>query len=376
MGVLLSSRNVREVSIFENQNEKVFKAVPEILVIALISDEDLERISTIAKGLKVVDGRGLFDTEIRETYPHRSVQAFLVNRWDRPSTRQERDQILSKAEIILGGYPFPLTISSRAPRLRWYHQLQAGASNLRQSDLWGSNVIVTTSRGYGNTRAMAEYVLACFLHFAKSLHQAYLQQRLQHLDRSTYNPVLLQGKTAGIIGAGGIGQEVGRLCAGAGMRVIGTRRREFSRNELPPGFDRLSGSNGLLNVLAESHFVAICCQWTPETTKLIDREAFEAMRTGTVLVNVARGEIIDEAALLDALAAGKMRGIGLDVYVGEFEYEPDRQLWEDERVLITPHSSDKTDKSHHRGFELFCKNLQAYLDGRPLINVVDWERGY
>jgi phosphoglycerate dehydrogenase-like enzyme len=350
--------------------------VPEILVIGLISDEDFERIGTIDKRLKVVDGRGLFDSEIRETYPNRSVQAFLSNGQDRPSTRHERDQILSKVEIILGGYPFPLKISSRAPRLRWYHQLQAGANNLRQSDLWGSDVMVTTSRGYGNTRAMAEHVLSCFLHFARGLHQAYSGKRFKRLDRSVYYPVLLQGKTTAIIGAGGIGLEVARLCAGVGMRVIGTRRLEPSGRALPPGFDRLSGSDGLFDVLSESNFVAICCQLTPETTKLIGREAFAAMQTDTVLVNVARGEIIDEEALIKALAAGKMRGVALDVYVGEFEHEPDPRLWGDERVLITPHISDKTDKSQHRGFKLFCENLQAYLDGRPLANVVDWERGY
>lgn len=100
------------------------------------------------------------------------------------------------------------------------------------------------------------------------------------------------------------------------------------------------------------------------------------MKPGTVLVNVARGEIIDEETLLDALGAGKLRGVVLDVYVGEFEHEPDHRLWDDERVIITPHVSSGTENSQHRVVELFCDNLRAYLDGRPLINVVDWERGY
>ncbi len=160
------------------------------------------------------------------------------------------------------------------------------------------------------------------------------------------------------------------------MRVIGTRRRKPSGGALPPGFDRMEGPDGLLDVLAESHFVAVCCQWTPETTGIISREAFAAMRTGTVLVNVARGEIIDEKALLNALADGKLRGIALDVYVCEFEHEPDRRLWDDERVLITPHISAGTDEWQHRGVDLFCENLRAYMGGRPLTNVVDWEHGY
>jgi phosphoglycerate dehydrogenase-like enzyme len=95
-----------------------------------------------------------------------------------------------------------------------------------------------------------------------------------------------------------------------------------------------------------------------------------------VLVNVARGEIVDEAALIDALAAGKLRGVGLDVYLGEFEHAPDPRLWQDERVLITPHVSGGTDVTQHRGVDVFSENLRAYLDGRPLANVIDWARGY
>jgi phosphoglycerate dehydrogenase-like enzyme len=129
-------------------------------------------------------------------------------------------------------------------------------------------------------------------------------------------------------------------------------------------------------LLCDSEFVAVCCQWTPETTGLIGQEAFTAMRPGTVLVNVARGEIIDEEALIAALAAGKLRGVGLDVYLGEFERAPDARLWRDERVLITPHVSGGTDVAQHQGMAVFCENLCAYLDGRPLRNVVDWERGY
>ncbi len=162
----------------------------EVLVIASVSDKDLNRIGAIDTRVKVIDGRGLFDSEIRDTWPHWTVQRYLDNRQSRPSTRKERDRLLSNAEIILGGWPFPLTLSSRSPSLRWYHQLPAGASNLRLGDLWGSDVIVTTSRGHGNTRAMAEYVLACFLHFARGLHQIYCDQRLHIFDRSTYKPVL------------------------------------------------------------------------------------------------------------------------------------------------------------------------------------------
>jgi phosphoglycerate dehydrogenase-like enzyme len=160
------------------------------------------------------------------------------------------------------------------------------------------------------------------------------------------------------------------------MRVIGTRRRVMPDAVLPAGFSRLESPERLHALLAESDAVVVCCQWTPETTKLIGPEAFAAMKPGAILVNVARGEIIDEEALIAALAAGRLRGVALDVYVGEFEHEPDRRLWDDDRVLITPHISGGSDVRQHRGVDLFCDNLRAYLAGRPLTNVIDWAEGY
>jgi phosphoglycerate dehydrogenase-like enzyme len=100
------------------------------------------------------------------------------------------------------------------------------------------------------------------------------------------------------------------------------------------------------------------------------------MKSGSVLVNVARGEIVDEEALADALERNHLRGAVLDVYVGEFEHPPMARLWSDPRVLITPHISSASDQDRHGGIDLFCENLRAYLDGRPLRNVIDWQRGY
>jgi phosphoglycerate dehydrogenase-like enzyme len=195
-----------------------------VLVIQPISDAELAQIARLDARLCVLDARGLFDDEIRQTWPQWSVDRYLGKRRGPSSTREERDRLLSQAEVILGGWPFPLDLRARAPRLKWFHQRPAGASNLRRGDLWGSDVTVTTSRGYGNTRAMAEYVLACFLHFARGLHRANRDRQRQSFEHGAYRPVLIEGKTVCVVGAGGIGQEVGALCAGAGMRVVGTRR--------------------------------------------------------------------------------------------------------------------------------------------------------
>jgi phosphoglycerate dehydrogenase-like enzyme len=348
----------------------------DVLVIVPSSDDALSRIAAVDPRVRVLDARGWFDVELRETWPAWTVQRYLGQRTGPSSARAERDGLLASAEIVLGGFPFPLDLRARAPRLRWFHQLPAGASNLLRGDLWGSDVIVTTSRGHGNTRAMAEYALASLLHFARGFHRAAGDRQRHRFDHRPYRPLLLQGKTVCVVGAGGIGRDVGRLCAEAGMRVVGTRRTPTPGAALPPGFSRLEGPEALHALLAESDAVVVACQWTPETTKLIGPRAFAAMKPGAILVNVARGEIVDEDALIAALAEGRLRGVALDVYVGEFEHEPDRRLWDDERVLITPHVSGGSDVSRHRGLDLFCDNLRAYLDGRPLTNVIDWAEGY
>ena len=186
---------------------------------------------------------------------------------------------------------------------------------------------------------MAEYAIAGILHFAKELDRAIDDRATGTFDHRAYRPLLLEGKTMCVIGAGGIGREVGRLAAALGMRVIGTRRRPEPGTPLPAGFAVLGGTDDLDRFLGESDFVAVCCQWTPETTNLINAARLAAMKPGVVLVNVARGEIVDEAALAEALARGHLRGVVLDVYVGEFERLPPETLWRDPRVLITPHTS-------------------------------------
>jgi phosphoglycerate dehydrogenase-like enzyme len=160
------------------------------------------------------------------------------------------------------------------------------------------------------------------------------------------------------------------------MRVVGTRRHPHPDRPLPPGFSELGGAGDLDRFLPESDFVVICCQWTPETTRLFDKDRFAAMKVGGVLINVARGEIVDEEALADALQRDHLRGAALDVYVGEFEHTPTSRLWSDPRVLITPHISSASDQDRHGAIDLFCDNLRAYLEGGPLRNVIDWERGY
>ena len=348
----------------------------QVLVIPQVSDQVLDRIASIDPRIKVVDARGWFDVELRATWPQWTIDRYLGNRKYPPTSLDQRNHALACAEVVLIGWPPVKDIRARAPLLKWVHETPAGASNFLDTDLWRSDVVVTTSRGLTNRRPMAEYVLTIFLHFSRGLHLSYRDQRRHSFDHQTYDPVIIRDKTVCVVGAGGIGQEVAKLCAAAGMRVVGTRRNIAPGASPATGFARLESADALHQLLAESEFVAVCCPWTEETTHLIGRKAFVAMKPGTVLVNISRGEIIDETALCDALAEGKLRGVGLDVYDGEFERPPDERLWDDERVVITPHVSAMADVSEHQGVKLFCDNLTRYLEGQPLENVIDWQRGY
>ena len=347
-----------------------------ILSIQRSTEAERARIAALDKRVRLVDAGGWFDGEIRDTWTDFAVARYLTPDTTGSGTRAERDRLLAEAEIVIGGWPFPRDLRSRAPLLRWFHQRQAGASNLFTSDLWGSEIVVTTSRGVANPLPIAEYAIAGILHFAMGLHHAAFDRQTGAFDHRLYRPLLVQGKTLCVVGAGGIGREVGRLGAALGMRVVGTRRHAATGGELPPGFSEIGGADDLDRLLPQADFVAICCQWTRETTGLFNRARFAAMKKGAVLVNVARGEIIDEDALAEALRQDRLRGVALDVYQGEFEHPPPARLWQDPRVLLTPHISGGSDASIHGGIDLFCDNLRAYLDGRPLRNVIDWQRGY
>jgi phosphoglycerate dehydrogenase-like enzyme len=347
-----------------------------VLTLTRLSADDRAKIEAVDPAIRLTDAAGWFDGEYRETWPAFSASRYLAPGTTGKGTREDRNRMLAEAEIILGSWPFPLDLRSRAPQLKWFHQRPAGASNLLKGDLWGSDVTVTTSRGLGNTLAIAEYAVTGIMHVAKSFYRVPIERDAAAFDARAWRPWLLAGKTVCVVGAGGIGLEVGRLCAALGMRVVGTRRHRRPDEALPAGFSEIAGAEDLELFLPDSDIAVVCCQWTPETTRLFNHDRFAAMKPGGIFVNVARGEIVDEDALADALERNHLRGAVLDVYVGEFEHAPLARLWSNPRVLITPHISGASDRELHGGIELFRDNLRTYIDGGTLKNVIDWERGY
>src|SRR3979411_1019800 len=176
--------------------------MPNILILTRLTAEDRAKIEASDPAVHLTDAGGWFDGEYRETWPAFTVARYLAPGATGRGTREERDRLLADAEIILGSWPFPLDLRARSPNLKWFHQRPAGASNLLIGDLWGSDVKVTTSRGAGNTLAMAEYAIAGILYFAKALNRALIDRDAGTFDHRAYRPLMIEGKTACVAGAG------------------------------------------------------------------------------------------------------------------------------------------------------------------------------
>jgi phosphoglycerate dehydrogenase-like enzyme len=288
------------------------------------------------------------------------------------------DAALGVADVFLVGYPVPPLVVARAPRLTWAHHTQAGVSNLHNSDLWTSGVSLTTSRGAVAASAIAEYVVAAAAFFARGLHAGMRQKHDGLFTRSGYEMQSLRHATMGVVGLGGIGREVARQARALGMRVLATRRSVTAPVYDTDGVDCLLPAGQLREMAAESDFLAVCAQLTAETAGIIDAGVFSALKPGAVLINVARGEEVDEDALVAALTRGDLRGAVLDVYDGELAgRQPRPELLDLPQVLLTPHISGRGDlESREPVRRLFTDNLRRFLAGEPLRNVVDRQRGY
>jgi phosphoglycerate dehydrogenase-like enzyme len=322
-----------------------------VLVVAPNLGRDLSWVAEIDPRVRVIDGNDL---------------------------GSERDEVLAQAQVLLVGFPVPSVLVARAPGVRWAHHTQAGVSNLHASDLWSAPVLLTSSRGHVAASAIAEYVMAAAFYFSSGLAEATAQKHAGEFTRAGYDLATVAGSTMGIVGLGGIGGEVARLARAAGMRVVATRRSALSPAQDVDGVDLLLPPDRLAELAAQSDVVAVCAQLTAQTRGLIDGRVLAAMRPGAILVNVARGEVVDEDALVRALQQGRIRGAVLDVYEGELEGRPPRrELVELPEVVLTPHISGAGERSgRERAKDLFAENLRRFLDGRTLINVVDRERGY
>ncbi|MFC1991578.1 D-2-hydroxyacid dehydrogenase [Chloroflexota bacterium] len=346
----------------------------------------LDRIASISPRLHVIDAKDKFNQEIRETWAPETVNRLLPpadeseasqSESEREKGRKERDSLMAQADIVCIGYPYPLDIATRGSRLKWVHQTVAGASNLRFGDLHHNNsIVITTSRGYSGKLPIAEYVIAAALTVTKELPRAVMDKPKRSVRRQDYHLRLLQGKTMGIVGLGGIGGEVARLARALGMRVLATRRSASARTDSVDGVDTLFPTQEMDVMLADSDFVAVCAQHTPETEGMIGEAQFRAMKPTAYFINIARGELVDEDAMIRALREGWIAGAILDVHADSATKSPPDDFWDLPNLILTPHVSGGSDVPRYEGIEFFYENLTRFVSGRELLNVIDWERGY
>jgi D-2-hydroxyacid dehydrogenase (NADP+) len=274
----------------------------------------------------------------------------------------------AEAEVIYAGR-WSEKLWKSAPRLKWVQCWAAGVERFLTPEFIASPVILTNAKGIYAV-PIAEHVMAFVLYFSRSFHHLVQAQLYRRWDWRQADE--LSGKTLGIIGLGGIGSEVARRAKGLDMRVVAVRRRPELHCEHA---DEIRGPDGLPWLLSESDFVALCAAATLETRHLIGEKQLRLMKPTAYLINIGRGALVNERALVSALDEKRIAGAGLDV----FEQEPlpaESPLWTLPNVLITPHIAGSSPRSHERVVELFCENLRRYLEGTELLNVVDKEAGY
>jgi len=276
-----------------------------------------------------------------------------------------------EAEVIQAG-DWSDELWKSAPKLKWVQSGGAGVEGYMTPDFIASAVVLTNAQG---TYAIpiADHVMAFILHFSRQFNHL-LRRQVKHewADWGEHEMDDLKDKTLGIVGLGGIGSEVARRAKAFDMRVMATRRRPERPSK---DVDEVRGAEALPWLLGESDYVALCPALIPETRHLIGAEQLRLMKPTAYLMNVGRGGLVDEGALVEALQAGEIAGAGLDV----FEEEPlpaDSPLWEMPNVMITPHRAGDSRRSHERFMALFCENLRRYVAGEALLNVVDKTAGY
>lgn len=273
-----------------------------------------------------------------------------------------------QAEVMVG-WNVPREAVQRASRLRWIHSTAAGVDQLLHPEVLEREIVVTSSSGIH--QPLVEHVFALMLALTRRVHVAIRNQVRGRWERREAVGDEIRGKTLGILGLGTIGMEIAEKARVFGMRVIGTKRTPVPL----PHVDRVYPPGELREVLRDSDVLVIALPLTADTRHLIGERELRAMKRSALLINIGRGPIVDEAALVRALQEGWIGGAGLDV----FEREPlpaDSPLWGMEHVIVTPHVSGAWPGYLDAAVPLLCDNLRRYLDGAELRNLVDKGRGY
>jgi phosphoglycerate dehydrogenase-like enzyme len=263
-----------------------------------------------------------------------------------------------------------------ARKLKWIHSPAAAVHQLMFPELIHSNVVITNSTGVHGP-VVAEHAIAVLLAVAKRLPQAmrYQAKKIwaqEQLWNQRPRPREVDGATVAVIGMGGIGGEFTRRAKALGMRVLAVRENPAKG---AGGADQVFSSSQIDDVLPQADYVLLCTPVTPATTGLMNAARLNKMKADSYLINVGRGPLVDEAALIEALKENRIAGAALDVFVEE-PLPKESAFWALDNVLITPHTAAVTERLWERHYQLIVENLNRFLAGKPLLNEVDKKRGY
>lgn len=260
---------------------------------------------------------------------------------------------------------------AQTPNLKWIHSRSAGLDSLLFPALIESPVPLTNGRGVFS-QSLGEFVLAAILYFAKDFRRMIRNQEAGRWEQ--FNVHEISGQTMGIVGYGDIGRACAWRAKAMGMKVLAVRRRpEQSAGD--QNVEHVYGFDGLHEMIRQCDYVVAAAPLTPETKSLIGDAEFAAMKPSAIILNVGRGPVIDEPAMLAALQSGQIRGAGLDVFTVE-PLPAGHPFYSMENVLLSPHCSDNTQDWLEQAMLFFYRNLDRFQKGEPLENVVDKRAGY
>jgi phosphoglycerate dehydrogenase-like enzyme len=260
---------------------------------------------------------------------------------------------------------------SHAPRLRWLHTVSVGVGGLPIGEIARQDLLLTNNSGSSDV-PIAEHVLAIMLAVAKRLPDHHRAQE-RHEWQKVFPHTEIRDSTLVVLGLGSIGAELARLASSLGVRVIGVRRRVDAG--VVPGVGQVVGPSSLLEVVSVADFIAVTAPLTQATKGLVSAEVIARLKPSAWIINVARGPIIDEMALLEACRENQIGGAAIDTWWTE-PLPPDSEWWSLPNVIVTPHASSSSPRGDERSLWLFLENLRRWKGGEKLLNVVDLETGY
>lgn len=287
--------------------------------------------------------------------------------------KDERDISFSKdledVDIMVSSFAFDRLDIGLLPKLKWIQLLTVGINQIPLEKVLERNISITNNRG-GYSIPIGEWIVLKILEMIKNSKEFYHKQN-KKLWKEDLSLLELYGKTVGFLGTGSIASEAAKRLESFGVEIIGINSSARDVQH----FHKTFSVDNINQVVSQCDFLVISAAYTDKTHHLLDETVLSHMKDGSYIVNIARGSIIDEEALINNLKSGKIRKAALDV----FEEEPlneDSPLWEMENVIITPHNSWASEMYHRRRFETTYNNMERFINNAPLNNLIDFNRGY